>query len=64
MQPQFKGTFECDKDANYSYKNVLKLIKATQSETGKVGRSDLEYKAAVKITLLSSPLVKGDESMR
>ncbi len=44
-------SFECSKDVNYSFKNVLKLIKAAYSEVGKLSPFDVGYQDLSKVTL-------------
>lgn len=44
-------TFECYKDTDCSYANVLRLIKAAYGEVGKSNPFDPAHKDALKITL-------------
>ncbi len=36
-------SFKYSKDINYSFKNILKLIKATYSKVGKLSPLDIRY---------------------
>ena len=56
-----KITFECYKDTDCSYANVLRLIKAAYGEVGKSNPFDPAHKDALKITLPgASKMTKGE----
>lgn len=57
-------SFECNKNADYSYPNVLKLIKAAYSEIGKANPFDPGYKDSLKLTLPGAPQMSNEELMR
>ena len=57
-------SFECNKDADYSYANVLRLIKAAYSEIGKTNPFDPNYKDSLKLTLPGASALTNEELMR
>ena len=46
-------TFQCNKDIDYSFKTVERLIKVAYSEVGKINPFDTGYKDAIGVTLPS-----------
>jgi len=59
-----KVSFECNKDANYFYDMVKKLIKAVYSEVGKISPFDLSYKEFMQVSLRDSGIITTDELLR
>jgi len=59
-----KVSFECNKDANYSYDMVKKLIKAAYSEVGKISPFDPSYKESMQVSLRDSGITTTDELLR
>ena len=57
-------SFECNKNADYTFTNVLKLIKAAYSEIGKANPFDPGYKDSLKLTLPGAPQLSNEELMR
>lgn len=57
-------TFACNKDAAYSYHNVLRLMEAVYSEIGKANPFDLGYKHVLKSALPGASSMTNDELMR
>jgi len=59
-----KVSFECNKDANYAYDMVKKLIKAAYSEVGKISPFDPNYKESMQVSLRDSGITITDELLR
>ena len=58
-------SFECNKDADYSFANIKKLIKAAYSEVGKLSPFDPGYKESMQVTLTGGgSAVSTDELLR
>ncbi len=59
-----KMSFECNKDANYFYDMIKKLIKAVYSEVEKISSFDLSYKKFMQISLRNSEIITTNELLR
>ena len=57
-------SFECGKDADYSYSTVTRLFQAAYTEIGKVNPFNSGYKDAMRVTLPGVMKVSNDELMR
>ena len=44
-------SFECNKDSDYDFTTVVRLIEAAYSEVGKMNPFDPGYKDAMRVTL-------------
>lgn len=59
-----KMFFECNKDANYFYDMIKKLIKAVYSKVEKINSFDLSYKKFMQISLRNSEIITTNELFR
>lgn len=59
-----KMSFECNKDANYAYNIIKKLIKTVYSEIEKISSFDSNYKEFMQISLRDSEITIIDELLR
>ena len=50
-------SFECNKNVNYSFINVQKLVKAVYNEINKSNLFDSEYNNSIRVVLLNNRLV-------
>lgn len=58
-------TFECNKDADYSFAKIKKLIAAAYNEVGKISPFDPEYKEAMQVSLVGGgPSSSMDDLLR
>jgi len=57
-------SFEYNKDFDYTYNYVIKLIKAAYSEFKKINPFEPSYKDILKIILLSNLRLINDELLR
>ena len=57
-------SFECNKDADYAFATVVRFIKASYSEIGKINPFDPGYKDAMRVTLPEMSAVSNEELMR
>lgn len=59
-----KVFFECNKEINYFYDMIKKLVKAIYSEMSKISSFDLSYKKSMQISLQDSDIITIDELLR
>lgn len=59
-----KMFFECNKDVNYFYDMIKKLIKAVYSKVEKINSFDLSYKKFMQISLRNSEIITTNELFR
>lgn len=59
-----KISFECNKEANYAYDMVKKLVKAAYSEVGKISPFDPSYKESMQVSLKDIGITTTDEPLR
>ena len=57
-------SFECGKDADYTYATVTRLIKAAYTEVGKANPFDPGYKDSMRVTLPGVTKLSNEELMR
>lgn len=63
IQKRERVSFECNKDHDYSFTTVQRLIKAAYGEVGKLTPFDPGYKDSMKITLPGIPAASNNDEL-